>query len=212
MDKWDQLYNLAIVYIQNEMYEEGTAYLEEIGEDYPNFSEVMWALGLTYVLMGFPHQALQKWERIHDFNDFDIDHEIGKVNAKLPLYQKIYNQYNVAIALIHEDEFHKAGEVFEELLAYQREVPLPVDFYYGYILAKVVSGEEKNAFDQFIYFPASVRKSSKIQELGELLHQYLETFRPGKTLFINKPVKPVTCKENSRKTWYRNIFEVIKNA
>lgn len=208
MEQKIQSYNLAVRYMQDEMYSEASSLLEKIVDEVPDFSEALWALGLNDVLTGFPFKALEKWNGIQYLEGIDLPEVRGLVQAKLPLYAQLYEQYNESLVLLQQEEYKQAADLFDELLSHQVDVPLPLEFYYGSILIKIVIGQEKFAFDESIAFPAYVRKNQEFQEIEELLHQYLEKFRNSKAIFRDKSTRP----KSQVKTWYNALLLKILGA
>lgn len=212
MEQVIQLYNRAIGYMQDEMYVEASNLLEQILIEEPYFVEAVWALGLIDVLTGFPHQAIEKWNTIPEAQDIDILQAIEKAEQKLPLYNHLYEKYNEAIVHLHGQNFQVAANIFDELLVYRMEVPLPMSFYFGAVLSKIVIGAEKFTFDEIISFPAYVRKNEQFQEVEELLHHYLEKFRNSKVIFKDKKSRPKPRGENWFYFLYRKIWLAFKNT
>ncbi|WP_318502777.1 hypothetical protein [Bacillus sp. T3] len=212
MEQLIQLYNRAIAYMQDEMYEEASNLLEPILKEEPSFVDAVWALGLIDVLTGFPHQAIEKWKVIREVKDIDILQAVEKVEQKLPLYDRLYDKNNEAIEQLQRQNFQVAANIFDELLVYQKEVPLPISFYFGAVLTKIVIGAEKFAFDEIISFPAYVRKNEQFQEVEELLHYYLEKFRNSKVMFKDKKTHPKPRGESWYYLLYRKILLAFKNT
>lgn len=208
MEQKIQSYNLAIRYMQDEMYSEASSLLEKIVDEDTDFSEALWALGLIDVLTGFPYKALEKWKGIRHLESINLDEVREIVQGKLPLYAELYERYNESLELLEQEEYKLAADLFDELLSYQIKVPLPLEFYYGSILTKILIGQEKFAFDESIAFPAYVRKNQDFQEVEELLHQYLEKFRNSKAIFQDKSTRP----KSHEKTWYSALLQKILGA
>lgn len=203
-------YNLAVGLMKDELFEEAVLLLEQLVDEYPFFDQAKWALGIALVLSGFPTKALQAWKGITEISDEKMGNASREVTEMLPHYYKIYQTYNQALEHIKNSEFHIAASLFEKILNSRWEVPLPVECYQGYILTKIIVGDEKIAFDEMINFPAYIRKSLVIQELGEELHQFLAEYRNSKAIFTDKRRKSANLE--SVKSWLHILLKVIRNA
>ncbi|WP_026568437.1 tetratricopeptide repeat protein [Bacillus sp. UNC41MFS5] len=164
-----QSYNLAIQYLQAERYEEAALILEKMIKDYPLCPEVNWALGLLHVLSGFPYLALTQWKNVQTAKHLSSKQMIEE---KIPLYDELYSNYNQALHMIEAAEYHLAKNIFHNLLTFQAELPLPVDFYHGYLLTLIVTGEDKSVPQEINYLPLYVKNSSVIRELKLLLENH----------------------------------------
>ncbi|MEH7305541.1 tetratricopeptide repeat protein [Neobacillus drentensis] len=175
-------YNLAIQSLQVERYDEAVIILESIVNEYPLWSEASWALGVVYVLAGFPYQALKKWENAPDANLLIYKQ---MVEEKIPLYDELYLKYNQALHFAQSGGVHRAKNIFHDLLSFQTQIPLPVDFYHAYLLTLIVSGEEESVSQALNQFPLYVKNSSVIRELEQMLdkHQLTEPVVTGKISF-----------------------------
>jgi TolA-binding protein len=169
MEQTLRTYNLAINYLQEERYEEAALFLEPIVKEYPSLTEAKWALGLLHVLSGFPHKALQLWGQIQHFEGRNLLTCQQTVEEKLPQYDELYGKYNQALEWVQVEDFHQAKGIFQELLSYQEEVPLPIDFYHGYLLAQIVTGEEESASRVINSFPLYVKNSFVIREIEKTI-------------------------------------------
>jgi tetratricopeptide (TPR) repeat protein len=212
MEQNIQYYNLAIQYMQDEMFEEASHHLGKIVEEDSDFSQAWWALGLIDVLTGYPYNALEKWRKIPHKFDVDLSNEIHKVEQQLPIYDALYQTYNKAVEHNLCQDFKKSAILFDELLTYQKVVPLPIQFYSGFVLVNVLIGEEKKALDEFLHFPAYVRKNTEIQEIIETMHQFLQEWRNSKSIFIDKPIRPLSNELRWYKRLVQRIIGYIKNA
>ncbi|WP_147535522.1 tetratricopeptide repeat protein [Bacillus marasmi] len=201
----EETYNHAIDYMKDELFDEATDLLEKLVEERPHFNQARWALGIAYTLSGYPHKSLLIWKGIVDGNEHGLNHAIYQVEQKLPVYIEIYQKYNKALEHIQSGKYTEASLLFEELLTMKEDIPLPVVFYQAYILTKMILGDEKNAFDEMVQFPAYVRKSLVIQDLGEEIHQYLESYRNTKEIFTDKVNRKSTILE-SVESWLQNIL------
>lgn len=179
-------YNLAVDYMKDELFDEALIILENIVNENSTFDQARWATGLAYVFTGYPAKALQIWSDMKDMSCNGVMQAMETIEAKLPLYQKIYQTYNDALIHVNDSDYQRAAVLFEETIRLRQEVPLPVECYQGYILTKIIVGDEKLAFDEMISFPAYIRKRLVIQELGEALHQYLAEYRNSKAIFTDK--------------------------
>ena len=186
-----QSYNLAIQYLHEEEFEKASPLIEAIIKDYPSYAEARWVLGLLHVLSGFPYKALQQWENIK-FTHLQSYRQM--VEEKLPLYDELYDKYNQALLLDQAGEFNLAKNIFRYLLTYQKELPLPVDFYHGYLLALIVTGEEESVSQEINHFPLYVKNSSVISELEQMITEY-QFFEPT-----------VERKTVSNKGWRKLLF------
>lgn len=200
-----ELFNLAVGYMKDELFDEATILLEKLVGEKQDFDQARWALGITYTLAGYPAKAVQVWSGRTTRNNSELVQAIDTVEQKLPIYKEIYQNYNQALKYIQECEYNEAGQLFEEILTRAEEVPLPVECYQGYILTKTIIGEEKMVFDEMIKMPAYVRKSLVIQELGEELHQFLEEYRNTKAIFTDK-VKRKSNMIVHVKSWFNQIL------
>jgi len=162
-------YNLAIQYLQAERYEEAALILETMIKEYPLYTDVSWALGLLHVLSGFPYLALKQWKNVQTSNNLRSKQMLEE---KIPLYDELYLNYNQALHLVEAGEFHLAKNIFHNLLTFQAEIPLPIDFYHGYLLALIVTGEEKSVPQEINNMPLYVKNSSVIRELKLLLEDF----------------------------------------
>lgn len=164
-----QSYNLAIQYLQAERYEDAALILETMIKEYPLCTDVSWALGLLHVFSGFPQQALKQWKNLQAANHLSTRQMLEE---KIPIYDELYQNYNQALHLIEAGEFHLAKNIFHNLLTFQAEIPLPVDFYNGYLLTLIVTGEDKGVLQEINQMPLYVKNSSVIRELKLLLEDY----------------------------------------
>ncbi|WHY67870.1 tetratricopeptide repeat protein [Neobacillus sp. SuZ13] len=164
-----QSYNLAIQYLKAEQYEEAALILEKMIKEYPLCTDVSWALGLLHVLSGFPQQALKQWKNLQTANYLTTRQMLEE---KVPLYDELYLNYNQAVQLIGAGEFHLAKNIFHDLLTFQVELPLPVDFYHGYLLTQIVTGEKKDVAQEINHMPLYVKNSSVIRELEHWLENH----------------------------------------
>ncbi|NMD71123.1 hypothetical protein HHO41_12520 [Bacillus sp. DNRA2] len=179
-------YNLAVDYMKDELFDEALIILENMVNENVTFDQARWVTGLAYVFTGYPAKALQIWSEITDKYCNGVMQAMETVEAKLPLYQKIYQTYNDALMHVFNSDYQRAAILFEETIGLRWEVPLPVECYQGYILTKIIVGDEKLAFDEMINLPAYIRKRLVIQELGEELHHYLAEYRNSKAIFTDK--------------------------
>lgn len=186
-----QSYRLAIQYLQAERYEESAIILESIVKDDPLCTEVCWVLGLLHVLSGLPHKALKQWENLKNANLLSYK---KMVEEKLPLYNELYQKYNQAIHLAQAGELHLAKNIFHGLLPFQTELPLPVDFYHGYLLTLIVIGETESVPQELNQFPLYVKNSSVIRNLEHMLEEHP----------IRDPVG--TRKMSFKKSWTKRLF------
>jgi TolA-binding protein len=162
-------YRLAIQYLQAERYEESAIILESIVKDYPLCTEASWVLGLLYVLSGSPYQALKQWENLKTDNLLSYKQ---MVEEKLPLYDELYQKYNQALHFVQAGELHLAKNILHGLLPFQTELPLPVDFYHGYLLSLIVIGETESVLQELNQFPLYVKNSSVIRNLEKMLEDH----------------------------------------
>ncbi|MFP5112453.1 tetratricopeptide repeat protein [Bacillaceae bacterium C204] len=164
-----QSYRLAIQYLQAERYEESAIILESIVKDYPLCTEASWVLGLLYVLSGSPYQALKQWENLKTDNLLSYKQ---MVEEKLPLYDELYQKYNQALHFVQAGELHLAKNILHSLLPFQTELPLPVDFYHGYLLSLIVIGETESVPQELNQFPLYVKNSSVNRNLVKMLEDH----------------------------------------
>lgn len=186
-----QSYRLAIQYLQAERYEESASILESIVKDYPLCTEASWVLGLLHVLSGFPYQALKQWENLKAANLLNYKQ---MVEEKIPRYDELYQKYNQGLHLAHAGELHLAKNIFHDLLPFQTELPLPVDFYQGYLLTLIVTGESESVPQELNHFPLYVKNSSVIRNLEQMLDDYQ----------LTEPVG--TRKISFKKSWSKRLF------
>ncbi|WP_066072610.1 hypothetical protein [Neobacillus soli] len=195
MEQIKQVYNLAIKYIHAERFEDAALFLEPLVKEYPSFTEAKWALGLLQVLLGFPYKALQLWKNIDDANLLSYKQ---MVEEKLPQYDELYENYNQALKLIQAEEIHQAKTIFHELLSFQKEVPLPVDFYYGNLLAQLLTGEVERASQEINSSPLYVINSSVIRDLEKTINLH----QSNQPAFLEKAV----VQDLPNKVWSKGFF------
>lgn len=159
------LLNQAIDDLHNEQYEEAIELLEKILLKYPNHSKVRWTLGLVNVMIGYPHKSLKYWKGISEEEIPTILSRKSRIEQKLELYERLYESYNRAIMLVKENDFKEANTIFQELLSFNKEVPLPIDFYQGYILSMIIISEEEKIMQDLLTFPQYVRNHSSIRSI-----------------------------------------------
>ena len=151
-----------------------------------------WALGLTYVMSGFPHKALQEWK---DLSVEEIPHiMVSKKNAeeKLPTYEKLYQKYNDSLDLVKGNEFGEARTAFKELLSFQEEVPLPFDFYEGYLLSSALE-EVEGVGEDILTFPIYIQNHPTIIEIQKKLKLQNE---------------PVSNQNTNKKKAFKKVFYI----
>jgi tetratricopeptide (TPR) repeat protein len=158
-------YNQAIKYLHHERYEEAVQLLEKLKLKLPNQTQVIWALGLGKIMMGYPHQALKLWKHLTVSELPNLKTSIDKVEQQLLIYEQLYETYNSAIHLIQNQQFQDANKIFSELLSAKKEVPLPIEFYEGYLLSSILIGEQDNLSEEIKLFPQYVQKHSKIENI-----------------------------------------------
>jgi tetratricopeptide (TPR) repeat protein len=200
MEKILRSYNQAITYLQAERYEEAALILEPIVKENPAFTEASWALGIHHVLAGFPHKALQLWKSKQTSENENLLSYKRTVEEKLPQYDDLYEKYNQALELVQAENFDQAKEIFRELLSVQTEIPLPVDFYHGYILAQIVTGYVEHLPQEINNFPLYVRNSSVIRELQKTLEEKMIVEE------LTNIQKITIVQEAARKGWSKTLI------
>lgn len=168
-------YNKAIDSLRRGYYDEAGKLLEQVKLKIPNHSQVKWALGLVKVMTGYPHKALQEWEGISAEEIPHIFSSQDNVKQKLSLYEQLYGIYNRAVASVKDRQYHEAYNIFKKLLSYKMEVPLPADFYKGYLLSAVLIGEEEAALRESANFPEYIQHLAAISDIKKKLEQKLMT-------------------------------------
>ena len=153
-------YNQALDFLHHEKYEEALKLLDQI--NHSNHPQIKWTLGLVYVMVGYPFKALDYWEGISEEDIPSISTSKHNVQTKLALYEELYEKYNNALLYVNANKIQEAISLFQEFLAFKEEVPLPVEFYQGYILSKIVTSEEKAVITEIDAFPSYIKNHSVI--------------------------------------------------
>ncbi|AKP76063.1 tetratricopeptide repeat protein [Priestia aryabhattai] len=165
MNQYLTYYNQAIDCLKREYYEEALSLLKRINVNKQNAAQVKWALGLTNVMMGYPHQAIRYWEEISDTEVANIKFAKNQTTTRLVTYESLYKTYNDAITLMQHNDFSQASNHFQELLSFKHKIPLPLEFYRGYLLLMIAKGEISFIANELVSFPTYIQRHPVIQEI-----------------------------------------------
>lgn len=183
MTQFEQSYTLAIRFLQEERLEEAKRLLEEILQHHPNQADVRWAAGLADVSLGYPHQAIVKWQGLSQ-----AEHHLGLIEEKLPKYEQLFAQYNKALALLQQEK-EEAAELFASLMEQHDDMPLPPEFYHGYVLALIVKGDTEKAEAVCEQLPLYVQHTEATRNIQQTLQSHLQ-YRLDHKQSSKKWVKP----------------------
>ncbi|WP_078543756.1 tetratricopeptide repeat protein [Litchfieldia alkalitelluris] len=202
MDHLQYSYNLAKEYLHQEKYEEAKSLLEKVQKDIPNHPQIKWSLGLIHVLTGYPHQALMVWKGLTEEVVLGYSKSKAQVEQVLSLYEHLYGLYNQAISYGKSGKIEQAKEIYKQLLSYQKEIALPVEFYQGYILTSSLLGEGETIFQDFDSFPKYITSNSTVDELVRKLLKAHSIEEPTPQKVVEQSKQPTPKNRNTKKVFY----------
>ncbi|MBY0029943.1 hypothetical protein H7K20_22940 [Priestia aryabhattai] len=190
MNQYLTYYNQAIDCLKREYYEEALNLLNRINVNKQNSAQVKWALGLANVMIGYPHQAIRYWEGICDTEIANIKFAKRQTTTSLATYESLYKTYNDAITLMKNNDFSQASNSFQKILSFKHKIPLPLEFYRGYLLLILVKGESSFIANEIASFPNYIQRHHLIQEIknrvntqkGDILKKKSSIFKKKKNI------------------------------
>ncbi|MFJ5768907.1 tetratricopeptide repeat protein [Psychrobacillus sp. NPDC093180] len=163
MREYVELYNEAIIYLQNENFEKADEILTNLYSKFPNNQNIIWNYGLTQVTLGNPHKAIDIWRNLHLEKETNHYSFVKLVSEKLPKYEEIYEEYNLAVSHIQNDNTDEAFNIFQNLINYQDSFPLPKNIYIGYLLLLIRGG--KDILVEINRLPIHIKEMNLIKEI-----------------------------------------------
>lgn len=178
-------YHESLKCINHQQYDEARALLEDVIKTNPNHSQLNWALGLIDAATGFPFDAIKRWKKV-DHKQFPaVEKLLQSLEEQLPVYKKVFDQYNQGVRLAKNKQYEKARKYFA--LAFHQGVehnlPLSIHIYKSYILSLLYSDKRTEALDLFKNAPLYIKNSSKLYIVQKVFQDQTEKRRTSKIWF-----------------------------
>ncbi|WP_409271453.1 tetratricopeptide repeat protein [Neobacillus sp. SCS-31] len=157
-------YNKAIAFIQKGHYAEAENLLRTLAQTGHALSN--WALGLVYAATGRPVAALIQWEKVSPDEVAAVPDKIGRLQATLQTYEKIFTLYNEAIEKASQKDFASLPQLFLDLFEQGKGMPLPVEIYKGWFLSLLACGDINQFNKALEEVPEYVRNDTAIKAIS----------------------------------------------
>lgn len=146
--------------------------LKEVTFHPPSLSLIYYTLGLVELNAGYPARTLAYWEKVCDQTIRDIATKKAIVTEQQHIYTEKEMQYFSALALIENKQYDEALERIELIIKDKDDRPLPVEYYYAYLLTLVLKGEGEQVETLVNHLPMTIQKASEIKTLTEQLQAH----------------------------------------
>ncbi|MGL4820342.1 MAG: tetratricopeptide repeat protein, partial [Bacilli bacterium] len=151
--------------LQEEQYEKALVRLHQRHHESPGEVETLYLMGLAYIEIGNPAQALHYWEQIDVNTKPEMKDKCDALAKQIVLHERQMQQYRYVLTRIDDNALAQAETLFESIFTVQKILPLPNEVYYTYSLLKLSLGR-KEEVKQFIdSLPPHIKGTEQFQTL-----------------------------------------------